>query len=252
MNSKTKASSIEKSIKILKILSESPYEYKISDLALKVDMNRTTVHRIITSLENESMVIKDEVTLKYKLGPYTYHMGNVFIQNANYENNLINVLNELSDITKESVGFARRDGNNIISIYCIETHQPLKMGYKPGAFFPINKGCYGKCLMAYHDEDTVRKLVYSQKFDKICKNTITDPEELLLEYKKIKEQGYVLSIEETFPYAIGVGIPIFSIDGKVRNCVAISFFKSNDTDRKIESMKELLLSYSKKLTELVV
>jgi DNA-binding IclR family transcriptional regulator len=252
MNSTTKSSSIEKSIRILKILSESPYEYKISDLALKIDMNRTTVHRIVNLLENEGMVIKDEITSKYMLGPYTYHMGNIFIQNANYENNLINILNELSDITKESVGFARRDGNNIISIYCIETHQPIKMGYKPGTFFPINRGCYGKCLMAFHEEEVVRKLVYSQEFEKVCKNTITDPEELLLEYKKIKEKGFVLSIEETFPYAIGVGIPIFSIDGKVKNCVAISFFKNNDIDKKVENIKKLLLSYSEELTKLVV
>lgn len=252
MNNTTKASSIEKSIRILKILSEDPYEYKISDLALKIDMNRTTVHRIVNVLENEGMIIKDEITLKYKLGPYTYHMGNVFIQNANYENNLINILNELSNITRESVGFARRDGNNIISIYCIENHQPIKMGYKTGSFFPLNRGCYGKCLMAYHDEEIVRKLVYSQKFEKVCKNTIIDPEELLLEYKKIKEQGFVLSIEETFPYAIGVGIPIFSIDGKVRNCIAISFFKDNDMNEKIDNFKKLLLSYSQELTKLAL
>lgn len=247
-----KLSSLQKIIQILNILSQEPYESKVTEISNLSGINRTTVHRILDELLKEGLVIRDEVTKHYKIGPTLYHMGTVYLNNYNYENKLLEILNKISEITKESVGFAVRDDERVISLYEIEVHQPLKMNYHPGVFYPINRGCYGKCLMAYYDQNRVNELLYSQNFEKLYANTLTDPEEIMEEYKRIREQGYVISDEETFNYAVvGVGVPVFNSKGEVKACVALAFVKGHDYKEKIEKFKTILLKNVKEMSKYI-
>lgn len=244
-----KLSSIKKTIIILNCLSVKPYEYKASELSNITGINRTTVHRILEALKEDGLVIKDMGSKKYRLGPSIYRMGSVYLHNVNFENKILETLTKISEESKESAGLAIRDNETIISLYEIELFQSFKMNYKPGIFYPMNRGCYGKCLMAYYDQERVRELLYSQKFEKVCTNTLTDPEEILKEYKEIRENGYVISDEETFRYAVGVGIPIFDSKSEVIACVAISFLKQNNYIEKIENLKEILFKYSDEISK---
>ncbi len=245
-----KLTSIQKIIRLLDILSKEPYEYKIGELSNISEINRTTVHRILAELLENGYVIRDEMTKKYKIGPTLYHIGNVYLNNYNSESKILEILNNISKITHESVGYAVRDGERVISLYEIEVHQFLKMNYHPGIFYPMNRGCYGKCLMAYYDQDRVRELLYSQKFEKLYPNTLTDPEEIIEEYRRIREQGFVISDEETMnDLVVGVGVPIFNSAGKVKACIATAFVKGANYKEKIEEHKKVLFENAKEMTK---
>lgn len=242
-------SSIEKAFEILEVLARPPYEYNVSEIAKVSGINRTTVYRILSLLKGKDAVILDEDSDKYKLGPLNYSLGSIYMANANYENNLLKLLKELAELSKESVGLARRDGDKVISLYEVESYQPAKMHYKPGTFYPMNKGCYGKCLMAYYDPERVKTLLYKQTYEKTCSNTLTDPQEILEEYERIRKQGYVQSISETQEYAIGIGAPVFDSKGQTRICIAISFIKADDFEEKMERLGQLILNYSLKISK---
>jgi len=241
-------SSIKKAFVILNQLSEPPYEYTPSILSQKTNINRSTIHRILDDLIDCDVVIKNELTKEYRIGPNIYRMGSIYLHNLNFKSKLEELLNKMSQESKESVGLAIRDEDKVISLYEIEIFQPLKMNYKPGLYYPLNRGCYGKCLMAYYDQEKVKELLNSMKFEKISRNTLTNTEEILDEYAKIRAQGFVISDEETFDYAMGVGIPIFDSRGNVNTCVAISFLKQENDEEKIEFLKNILFKYSEELS----
>ena len=243
------SSSIEKTIAVFKQLCKEPYTFKISELARLTDINRTTLYRIMNTLESHGLVIKTESDKAYKLGPMAYQMGAVYLNSFKFNDKIFPILDKISHESQESVGIAVREGDRVISLYEIEIEQPLRMNYKPGLLYPMNRGCYGKCLMAYHDQSRVKKLLEKSNFDKICKNTLTNKEDIIKEYEKIRHQGYVTSDEETFPLAEGVGIPISNSDGKVRTCIAISFLKDKNYKHKMENLKNVLLSYKEEINK---
>jgi len=185
------------------------------------------------------------------IGPFAYHLGSIYLHNANYKNRVAEILNELSNRLKVSSGLARRDGDRIIAIFSVENYKPLSINYEPGTFFPMNRGCYGKCLMAYHDRKRVQQLLKEQSFKKICENTLTNHNDIIAEYDQIRRQGYVISDDEVFPLAVGVGVPIFSNGGEVRHCAAVSFLKDKNYQDKIEECKKVLFEYSKELNNLI-
>lgn len=245
--------SLEKALYLLFLFAEEPYEYTVPELVEVTGLNRTTIYRNIVCLEENGLLIKSERGKSYKLGPMAYHLGSVYLQNANYEDHMLNILEAIAKESEESVGLARREGNRVVSIYSVEIHQPVKMNDKPGEFYPMNTGTYGKCLMAYHDPDIVEKIFdQNAPFEKLTKNTITEKAELLEEYRRIRKAGYVTSIEESFPLVIGIGIPLTGSTGEVKNVVSISFFKEENYLEKMESLKELLLRYKKELERYIV
>jgi DNA-binding IclR family transcriptional regulator len=106
--------------------------------------------------------------------------------------------------------------------------------------------------MAYYDQDRVKEILKKKEFEKVCKNTITDKKVLLKEYEKIRQEGYVVSINETFPFAVGVGVPIRNQKGEVKACVAVSFFKREDYKEKLEKMKKVLLKYQDEISKYMI
>jgi DNA-binding IclR family transcriptional regulator len=243
-----KMTAIEKAVYILNILSKEPFAYKVTDVSAMSGINRTTVHRILNTLTDSGWVILDRELNKFKIGPMLYHMGQAYLAGNNYESKLVEILGRLSQQTEESVGYAARDGERVISLYEMEIYQPLKMNYRAGTFYPINKGSYGKCLMAYYDEQRVNQLVRSQKYEKTGPNTLTDPEDILAEYRKIREQGYVISDEEVAPLIVGGGVPVFNQKGKVDTCIAIAFVKNDGYEQKIADAIKILQDGAKEIS----
>lgn len=245
---------LNKAVNLLNILSTEPYSYNVTELSNISGLNRTTVYRILSTLEESKLVIKNESTKDYKIGPAIYNLGCTYLNNFNCEDQIPRILNEISKQTEESVGYAIREGDTVLSLHEIEINQPLKMNYKPGLYYPMNRGCYGKCLMAYYDTDKVKELLYNKKFEKIADNTLTKPEEILEEYKRIREQGYVISKYEVSPYALGVGIPVFNAKGIVKACVAVSFIKGSSgksDEERINEFLNILKSYSAEFTRYI-
>jgi succinyl-diaminopimelate desuccinylase len=243
--------SFEKGLTILDLFQEPPHRFTLNQLVQKTAMNRTTVYRNLSTLENRGFLTKDEKSRTYQLGPTNYLLGNLYLSSGSYEERVYNLLEEIAAKTKESVGLARRDGDKVVSIYSVEAHQAIKMNDKPGTFYPVNKGTYGKCLMAFHEKPWSAAKLNSMKFEKTAPNTLTTGEELIAEYKKIREQGFAVSIDETLSYVVGVGVPIMGNDGKYNNVVAVSFFKQDDYLEKIEFIKQVLFEYKPQLEKII-
>ena len=251
-DSRDKMSSLEKGIYLLGIFSEEPYEYTVPDLVEITGFNRTTIYRMLSTFEEAGMLIRDDRSKSYKMGPMTYHLGNVYLHHANYKDSIQTILEKISEESKESVGIAHREGNKVVSIYAIETHQHLKVNDRPGTYYPMNKGCYGKCLMAYHDQTVVGELLDGAAFEKTASGTLTDKEEILKEYQRIRDNGFVESIDEVASYICGIGLPLKSPNGRVENVVAISFFRQDDYIEKLNRMKEILSKYKKELEKYLI
>ncbi|NCB42455.1 MAG: IclR family transcriptional regulator [Clostridia bacterium] len=240
--------SIEKALDLLEIFAIPPYEYTIPELVGKTGFNRTTIHRTLKILMNKDFIMFDRSSEKYKIGHAMYHVGTVYLYNDNYKKRLMEILIEISEITKESIGMAVKKGDKIMSLLEVELHQPMKFNDFPGKYFPPNKGCYGKCLMAYQPPEYIEATLEGQTFEKTCYNTLTTKEELMKEYAQIRMQGYVTSIDELGVDILATGIPIFDRHHKIAAVVAIAFYRSDGWNEKLEHFREILRSYQEQIS----
>ncbi len=244
-------SSIKKAIAILELLATAPYEYTVQAISKHTGMNITTIYRIIYQLEETDFVEIHPETKKYKIGSNAYHIGSAYIYRNHYLSRIQDILMEISDMTKESIGLAIRDRDKIVSVLEIEVHQPMKMNDVPGRYFQPNKGNYGKCIMAFQDPAYIESYLDSCTFEKTFPATLTEKEELLQEYEKIRRQGYSESIDELGIDILGTGIPLFDKKGTIWGCVSIAFFREDGWEEKLKRLRKVLFSYQKSIEQLL-
>lgn len=246
-----KNASIEKGIQVLQALNIPPYMFKISDICAKTGLNRTIVYRILATYEAYDIVTRDDATGRYKVGPGLYQLGIKFIINSNYRGQMEKLLDEIAGITKESVGMAVKEKDKIISVLEIEIHQPMKMNDVPGKYCSPNKGNYGKCITAFQDAETLEALFKNNSFEKTFPNVLTTREELLEEFRLIRQRGYSTSVDELGIDILGVGIPLRNPMGQVTACVACAYFRQegDNEQKKMDEIRDVLLSYQARLEQ---
>lgn len=225
---------IGKTIKILRAMSEEPYIYSVAELSKKLNINRTTVNRIIKQLSNELFVVQNKSNKKYTIGPSLFHIGSKYL----YKNDKFSAIREVVDNialnTMQNIGYSILEKGIVMNLYESEIAMPVKITYQHGTIFPINCGAYGKTIMAFYEPlEELEKIVTTSKLEKKTPKTITNPNELLKEYEKIRQQGYAFSDEEHLQGAFGLGVPIFNPEGKIHGCIGLAAINSLSNRKEI-------------------
>lgn len=247
-----KLSSLEKTIEILKYLAREPYSFSALELSRVLNINRSTVHRILSTLKSEMIILQSPSNKKYKLGPMIYHLGSAYINKSNYTHEIFHIVDEVSEKTNLSTGYSVIENGKIINLYENELFNIVRMGYKPGNFYPIHCGAYGKTIMAFYEPlKELEEIVYNRKLEKMTEYTMTDPKRIMEEYDKIRRQGYCISNEEHIRGAIGIGAPVRNSKGKVIGCIAGAGIKASITPEELEHFKEVIIDAANRISKYI-
>ena len=99
-----KLTAVGKAVKILQAFAKEPYNYSAAELSKELNINRTTVHRILTELEGEQLVIQNNTDKKYTIGPNMFHIGAKYLYRNNRFDEIKNIIDKLAVKTKQNVG----------------------------------------------------------------------------------------------------------------------------------------------------
>lgn len=247
-----KMTAIGKSIEIMKALSEPPYAFSVLELSQKLDINRTTVHRILVEFQEHYLVVQNE-DKKYTIGPELYHLGSKYLYKTKGFNVIKEIVEKVAIQLKQNIGYTIIDKGRIMNLYESELTMPVKITYEHGSFFPIHCGAYGKTIMAnFEPYAELEKIVRNTELIAKTEKTITDPDELLKEYKKIRAQGYGISDEENMKGAFGIGVPVFKEDGMIHGCIGLAALKNSLDEEALETYIKVLKKGAKEISKYII
>ncbi len=247
-----KRNALEKAIDILKDLSNHDEGRTAKELAEVLAINRSTTHRLLANLIQENLVLQNPETKLYAIGPEAYHIGAAYINRDHFSVYANYVLNDVAKKIRVSVGFSKLEGTQIINVFEVESHIPFRLGYRPGTYYPIHCGAYGKSIMAFYEPYAeLERLVRTADLTPRTSHTITDPDELLREYAKIREKGYAISDEENMIGAFGIGVPVRNREGRVVGSVAAAAIKETLTDELIDNILGELMDGAERIRRLM-
>lgn len=231
---------------ILKCLCEGTY--RITDITRKRGYNKSTVHKVLKSLEAVGFATQDKLTRQYFPGPQLQHLTlspikihQALIYNASED------MENLRDITNETVSLWIPQGASRVNIHLFASNQMLVHIPKLGDVAPIYAGAAGKILLSEMNgkelQTFLQKIILNPAI-----STTTSKESLLLELDKIRSQGYAMSIGETFK-----GVSAISVSVKYSGCPLALLVAGPDDRIKeeksflIDKIKECSASISSKL-----
>lgn len=213
---------IIKALTILELLNNEN-ELSIAELSLKLKMQKSTVHRLLSTLRFKGYVVQNPVTLKYKNSLKLFEMGNNMIEGLGLRREAQFFLEELNHKTNETINLAILDKYDIVYIDKIDSPEPVRIGLSIGKRVPAYCTALGKVLLAHMGEENIDTFLRHSCLERFTENTIYDKQILRAELQKIKEQGYSIDDEEYFYGLRAVASPILNYNGEVIASLSIAF-----------------------------
>ncbi|MGG3466051.1 IclR family transcriptional regulator [Neobacillus pocheonensis] len=202
--------------KILRVLRVHPKGLSLSQIAKEVDMARSTVQRIVTTLEQERFIAAASANGGYRLGPEITMLAAAFHSDLREE--IRPFLIKLSHQINETVDISVLDNGKVLFVDQIIAPHPLQATSQPGASFPLHCTANGKAILASLPIAEVEKLL-PEDLQQYNDYTIKNRDELLKELEKVRKTGIAFAREEHIQGICAVGATVFDRFG---NLTAIS------------------------------
>lgn len=240
-------SSATKAFDVLQILSRSPYEYSVTELADAMGYSASGIYKLLDSLTENNYVIKTR-NKKYSLGPELYFIGKTYEEHVGFDSVVRKYLVEIRDEINENVSFLIRV-NGLPSVVCREkSHQVIRSSIERDPKLTYFSTASGKLMTAFSDPQNIRNLLDSNPPHQLTPYTIADEQALLEEYAAIRKRGYSISDQEYAIDAYGVAAPVRDKRGKVWACIGIGAIRARTTEADEQKYLQLALDAAKKIS----
>ena len=248
MENLKRVQSIDRAISILKLFSEKRKEMKLTDIAEELDLNKSTVHGIISTLKYHGLIEQNEETQKYRLGVYLIKLGDLVSNSIDIIDIAHPIIDEVSQNLDETVHLSRLENNELIYMDKVESHQSIRIFTTIGSRMPAYCTGMGKALLAFSDLDKLDELL-PEEFHAFTPNTITDKKILIEELYRIREKGYAIDNEESDMGLRCVAAPVFDHTGNAKYALSVSGPTIRMTEEKVEIIVKVVKDAAKKISQ---
>ena len=178
---------------VLDAIAESRGPLTLTDLATRTRLPRSTVHRVIQSLEEQLYVVRVPERPGYVLGPGLLKFG----MNAHLRLLAANrsQLASLAREVNENVELAIFSGREVVVVDQIASPERLRGVTKVGKSFSLHASCIGMALLDQLSDERVTELLPSQ-LEQFTANTITDRQAVMAELGEVRLSHVAVDIEE--------------------------------------------------------
>ncbi|MGE5254085.1 MAG: IclR family transcriptional regulator [Planctomycetaceae bacterium] len=222
MNERYLINSILRACSLLKCFSREKPVFKMSELAARLKLDRSTTYRILLTLEKGGMMERDEKTGEYTLGVGALEIGNAYLGQTDLVQIAKPVMASLAAKARETVNLAVLSDGEILYIDKVDSPRSVGVMSKIGQRNPVYCTALGKALLAFQPEGERNRILKAVRFKPLTPNTITSKKALLRELKGICRCGYSLDRREIEEEVECIAAPIRDHLGHAIAAISIS------------------------------
>ena len=219
--SRTRLSSVANSLRLIKAFSEDEYEIGISELAKRLGLAKSTVHRLASTLLEEGMLEQNPADGKYHPGLALFELGAMVRRKMDFTMEARPFLRTLMEKTGETVHLGILDHDSILYIITHESKQALRMGSKVGTRVPAHSTAVGKTLLAFQPDEEIDRII-ARGLPASTPNTIVDAKALRRELAAVRARNYAVDDEESEIGLRSIAAPIRIYSGNVVAAISIA------------------------------
>ena len=212
---------IERALDVLLCFTAETPTLTTTQISEKVGIHKSTIHRILATLEKKSFVRRDPETGIYRLGIRLLQMANLSLEDINIRHISLPYMRQLSEEFRENVDLAILDRDEVMFVDTFESTQPVRLAASPGQHLPAYHTASGKAILAFLPEEVVVQIFNKYNLETETTHN-TKLQAFLDELEAIRKQGYAIDCEGLEPGVNAVAAPIFEIKNKPIASIAIA------------------------------
>ena len=233
---------IERAVSILNVFSVDEPELGVTEIAERVGLHKSTVHRFMVNLDAAGLVERNPRSGRYRLGLHIFELGGLVMQRMNLWDEALPFLEGLVRDTGETGHLAVLEGGEAIYIERVEARRPLRVPSAIGRGYPAHATNLGKVLLADLPRERVVEIVATHGLASYTRNTITDLPQLEAELERIRIQGYAIDDEEYDEGLRCIGAGVRDHSGRVVSALGIGGPVTRITPERVEELAQLVMT----------
>ena len=213
---------VEKALQVLRAVAEQPGPLSLVALSRAAKLDKTTTHRLATSLARHELLRFDPISRTYALGLGLVDLGNRAIAQLSLPREARPYLEELGEVTREAVNLGVWDDGSVVYVDQVPSPEPVVIRARIGTRVPAYCTSMGKVLLAFGPPAWKAQVLSVSELPALTPNTITQPEELAEHLARVRRLGYALDDEEHRLGVRCVAAPICNFTGSAVAAISIA------------------------------
>ena len=211
--------SVDRALTLVAALAEEPQT--LDQLAERIGVHKSTVLRLLRTLEAHRFVQRDGVRL-YRLGTALFDLANRALEDRDVRRLVEPALRELNAATGHTVHLASYEAGEVIYIDKYESRHNVRMYSRVGKRAALHCTAVAKVLIGALPEPERRRVAASIDYVTFTGNTITDADTYLAELRRVAERGFAIDNAEHEDFIHCVAAPIRGTGGEVLAAMSLS------------------------------
>jgi len=144
---KNGARTLSRGLDILELLAKAPRSMGVTELAKNLGLDKSTVHRLLTTLTKRGYARQESHSRNYTLGAQTLVLHDAFQSQIGLQQICRPLLQEITDVTGETSHLAVLSGTNIVFVDWICTPEVMGVRTTVGRSEPAHCTALGKAIL---------------------------------------------------------------------------------------------------------
>jgi IclR family transcriptional regulator, KDG regulon repressor len=213
-------SSVRNAARLLKQFSRQDRELVVTQLARRLGLAVSTVHRLLSTLTDEGLLERVPGGT-YRLGLQMYELGVTVFPDLDLHEAALPVLASLRQATAESVQMGVLDGLDVVYVQRLEGPRTVRIFHRAGHRLPAHATSTGKVLLAHLPSGVLAERLLDWRPTRLTPHTVTDRDVLLAQLHRVAERGWAQNLEEGALGAASVAAPVRDETGAVIAAISV-------------------------------
>lgn len=231
--------SVQKGLRILKLFTIEKPEWRLTEIANSLHLNKSTVSRLLSDLEAEGFLQKEG--RKYTLGFSLLSISGVVTSHLEIHRESKDILKKLVADLGETGHMAILEGGEITYVHQMLCVDPVPLLSSIGKKNPATCTSAGKVLLAFQKKQSIVDHIIDEGLPRMGPNSPTDPEVLKRQLSQIKKQGYAVCIDEMHENVVSIAAPVRDYTDEVVAAVAVVGTRDRIDDLQINRFIEMII-----------
>jgi IclR family acetate operon transcriptional repressor len=195
---------IMRALSVLRAFTADRPTLTMTEIARELDVSAPTAHRIARTLELQGYLTRDPVTRAYALGPEIRRLSAVMTETPRATIDPARLM-AIRNATGETVGLHTRVFDRRICLMEYASQQSPQVISGVGRSYSLGAGAAAKAILSLLPDDEMKQLIALG----------ADPgdhplpeKQLLVEVRRVREQGYATSSGETIHGSFAIAVPL--------------------------------------------
>jgi DNA-binding IclR family transcriptional regulator len=199
---------VERALNILLCFSMQTPELSMTQISEQVGLHKSTVHRLLATLERMRFVQRDPVTSMYRPGIRLLQMAYLTMEHNDLSRIALPFMRQLGEQHRETIDLSVLDDSDVVFTEVVESQQRVKLAAAKGQRLPAFCTASGKAIMAFLSKEKVQAIL-DRGLTRYTEYSPCSSNEVWEYLAVAKQDGFSISEQELEEGINAVSAPIF-------------------------------------------